>query len=142
MILKRIKTRPLLPKETWTALSVFSIRRKYQLSIYKKGKNTGITHRSSYTKRFDILQLTSLYTIVDDINAYDIRIGNPYLKNSINHSVNLNTNFNTENPKSLYSINSQINGAYNHVIAIRLRTASSMISPAKGSPITSMQIKQ
>jgi hypothetical protein len=54
-----------------------------------------------------------LYTIVDDINAYDIRIGNPGLRNSINHAVNLSTNFNTQNPKSLYSINGYVSGRYN-----------------------------
>ncbi|HEX6431449.1 MAG TPA: carboxypeptidase regulatory-like domain-containing protein, partial [Niastella sp.] len=66
-----------------------------------------------YAKRFAYPSIDQLYTLVDDINAYDIRVGNPYLKNSIDHSVSLNANFNTESPKSLYSINSGINGSYN-----------------------------
>lgn len=65
-----------------------------------------------YAKHFEYPSIDRLYTLVDDINAYDIRIGNPYLKNSINHSVDLNASFNSENPKSLYSINSEINGSY------------------------------
>jgi hypothetical protein len=67
----------------------------------------------NYSKHFAYPSIDQLYTLVDDINAYDIRIGNPNLKNSINHSVNLNAGFNTENPKSLYAVNSDINGSYN-----------------------------
>ena len=66
-----------------------------------------------YAKHFQYPSIDQLYTLVDDINAYDIRIGNPHLKNSIDHSVNLNTGFNTENPKSLYAVNSEISGSYN-----------------------------
>jgi hypothetical protein len=65
-----------------------------------------------YSKHFEYPSIDQLYTLVDEIDAYDIRVGNPYLKNSIEHSVNLNANFNTESPKSLYSINSGINGSY------------------------------
>jgi hypothetical protein len=39
-------------------------------------------------------------------------MGNPNLRNSINHSVNLNGNFNTENKKSLYAINGNVSGRY------------------------------
>jgi hypothetical protein len=66
-----------------------------------------------YAKRFAYPSIDQLYTLVDEIDAYDIRVGNPNLKNSINHSVNLNTGFNTEDPKSLYAINSEISGTYN-----------------------------
>ncbi len=65
-----------------------------------------------YVKNFEYPSIERLYTIVDNINAYDIRIGNPQLKNTINHTVNLNANFNTENPKSFYTINGSINGGY------------------------------
>jgi hypothetical protein len=65
-----------------------------------------------YRKNFEYPSIDRLYTLVDDINAYDIRIGNPNLRNSINHSVNLNADFNTETPKSLYAINGEINGAF------------------------------
>ncbi|NOT50022.1 MAG: hypothetical protein HOP10_01945 [Chitinophagaceae bacterium] len=66
----------------------------------------------SYMKNFEYPSIDRLYTIVDNINAYDIRIGNPYLKNSISHTISLNANFNTENQKSFYTINGNINGGY------------------------------
>lgn len=66
----------------------------------------------NYIKNFEYPSIDRLYTIVDNINAYDIRIGNPFLKNTTTHTVNLNASFNTENPKSLYSINGNINGGY------------------------------
>jgi hypothetical protein len=77
----------------------------------KRGKyryNSSIT----YTKQFEYPSIDRLYTIVDDINAYDIRIGNPYLKNVTSHNINLNGNFNIENPKSLYTINGNLYGGY------------------------------
>jgi hypothetical protein len=66
-----------------------------------------------YSKNMEYPSIDRLYTIVDDINAYEIRFGNPQLRNTINHSVNVNTNFNTENKKSLYSIYGNIGGRYN-----------------------------
>lgn len=66
----------------------------------------------NYSKQFEYPSIERLYTIVDDINAYDIRFGNPNLKNTINHSVNMNANFNTEKKNSLYSINGRIGGRY------------------------------
>jgi hypothetical protein len=65
-----------------------------------------------YSKQFEYPSIERLYTIVDDINAYDIRFGNPNLKNTINHSVSMNANFNTERKNSLYSINGRISGRY------------------------------
>lgn len=66
----------------------------------------------NYSKQYEYPSIERLYTIVDDINAYDIRFGNPNLKNTINHSVNMNANFNTEKKNSLYSINGRISGRY------------------------------
>ena len=76
-------------------------REKYQynLSLY-------------YTKNFQYPSVDQLYTIVDDINAYDIRIGNPALENTVVHRLNLNANFNTQNQKSVYSVNGNISGGY------------------------------
>jgi hypothetical protein len=70
----------------------------------------------SYIKNFEYPSIDQLYTIVDDINVYDIRIGNAGLKNRSDHRLNLNGNFNTQNPKSAYSINSNINGSYTHLV--------------------------
>jgi len=67
---------------------------------------------ANYSKTMDYPSIDRLYTIVDDINAYEIRMGNPNLRNSINHAVNLNASFNTENKNSLYAVNGNIGGRY------------------------------
>lgn len=66
-----------------------------------------------YTKNFEYPSIDQLYTIVDDINVYNTRIGNQYLKNRINHTIHLGGNFNTQNQKSVYSVNGYVNGQYN-----------------------------
>lgn len=70
----------------------------------------------NYAKRFEYPTIDRLYTLVDDINAYEIRIGNPWLNNTANHNANLYVNFNTENPKSVYTFGSNINGGYTLMI--------------------------
>jgi len=70
----------------------------------------------NYSKNFEYASIDQLYTIIDDINAYDIRIGNPSLKNRVNHRINANMNFNTQKPKSPYSFNSSINGGFTRSI--------------------------
>jgi hypothetical protein len=69
----------------------------------------------NYSKNFDYPSIDALYTIVDDINAYNTTVGNPALKNRINHNLNLYSGFNTQNQQSLYSINANINAGYNRV---------------------------
>ena len=69
-----------------------------------------------YTKNFEYPSIDQLYTIVDDINVYDTRVGNQYLKNRINHTINLSGNFNTQKQKSVYSVNGFVNGQYNRSI--------------------------
>ncbi len=64
----------------------------------------------NYIKDFEYPSVDQLYTIVDDINVYNTRFGNPLLRNWTNHTVILSANFNTQKPKSVYSINSSING--------------------------------
>lgn len=89
---------------------------RYEGSInyqYYKQKKYQYYLSAGYVKNYEYPSIDQLYTIVDDINVYDIRIGNPFLKNRINHNVNINGNFNTQNPQSVYSINGGINGGYN-----------------------------
>ncbi|MBB1284028.1 outer membrane beta-barrel protein [Flavisolibacter sp. BT320] len=69
-----------------------------------------------YFTNYEYPSVDQLYTIVDDINAYDIRIGNPQLRNRQHHNFNLNANFNTQNPKSDYSINTNVSGNYNRSV--------------------------
>ena len=88
---------------------------RYESSLdyqYQKREKYQYYTSLSYAKNYEYPSIDQLYTIVDDINLYDIRIGNPQLRNSTNHSVNLNAHFNTQNPKSIYSVNSNINGGY------------------------------
>ncbi len=70
----------------------------------------------NYNRSFQYPSVDQLYTIVDDINAYEIRIGNPNLQNRINHSVRLNGNFNTNNSKSTYVFTGHLSGALNRSI--------------------------
>lgn len=65
---------------------------------------------ANYNKDFEYPSVDQLYTIVDDINVYNNRIGNPLLRNRTDHSVNMSAHFNTQNPKAVYSVNSSING--------------------------------
>ena len=81
----------------------YHVREKYQFNMY-----------AFYSKSFNYPSIDLLYTIVDDVNAYEIRIGNPMLQNQVNNQGHFNVNFNTQNPKSLYSINGSINGGYSH----------------------------
>jgi hypothetical protein len=66
----------------------------------------------NYTKNFEYPSIDQLYTIIDDINVYDIRIGNPDLQNRINHAINFNAEFTTENPNSANTINGNIGGGF------------------------------
>jgi hypothetical protein len=59
----------------------------------------------NYNKNFDYPSIDALYTLVDDINAYSITVGNPALKNTVTNNLNLNGSFNTQNQQSPYAIN-------------------------------------
>lgn len=69
---------------------------------------------ANYKKNFEYPSIDQLYTIVDDINVYNTRIGNPFLRNEINHNISMGANFNTQNPKSVYSVSSNMGGNYTH----------------------------
>lgn len=66
----------------------------------------------NYSRNFNYASVDQLYTIVDDINAYEIRIGNPGLKNTITNNLNLFANFNTQSPKSKYGAGASMNASY------------------------------
>jgi hypothetical protein len=70
----------------------------------------------NYTKNLEYPSIDLLYTIVDDINQYDIRIGNPGLRNTVNHLVYFNLSYNSENSKSLYTINGDFDARYNYSV--------------------------
>jgi hypothetical protein len=77
---------------------------------YQKQKKYQYNTSVSYIKNFDYPSIDQLYTIVDDINVYNTRIGNPRLRNRINHTINVNSNFNTQKPEAIYSVNANIGG--------------------------------
>ncbi|MCM5527896.1 TonB-dependent receptor [Parasegetibacter sp. NRK P23] len=86
----------------------------------------------NFSRDFSYASIDQLYTIVDDINAYQIRVGNPGLKNTVNDRLNLNANFNTQSPKSKYSINSFLNAMY---LQSRNPVIDSVINDASGKRI-------
>lgn len=98
-----------------------NLDRSFQFFRYDGNINYQFTRREkydyqaylSYNRNFQYPSIDQLYTIVDDINVYSLRIGNPNLKNSTNHNINFNVNFNSRNPKSAYAVNSNIGGGYN-----------------------------
>jgi hypothetical protein len=88
---------------------------RYQGNVsyqYTKQQKYQYYANAGYTKNFEYPAIDQLYTIVDDINVYNIRIGNPKLRNRVNHSINVYSNFNTQKPQAKYSFNGNINGTY------------------------------
>lgn len=67
---------------------------------------------ANYAKNFEYPSIDQLYTIVDDINVYNIRVGNPSLQNRVIHNLYLNASFNTQNPKAVYTVNSSLGGNF------------------------------
>lgn len=67
----------------------------------------------NYSRNYDYPSIDQLYPIIDNINAYDIRIGNPDLSNRLNNRLNVNLNYNMQKPRSLYTLNVSVNGGYN-----------------------------
>lgn len=97
-----------------------NLDRSFQFFRYDGSMNFQYTRRekydyhayASYTRNYQYPSVDQLYTIVDDINVYSVRIGNPLLKNSTNNTLNVNMGFNSRNPKSIYSFTSNIGGGY------------------------------
>jgi hypothetical protein len=79
---------------------------------YQKQKKYQYNTSINYTKNFEYPLIDQLYTVVDDINVYNTRIGNPFLRNKINHILRINGYFNTQKPESVYSVNGNIDGTY------------------------------
>ncbi|HEX7847920.1 MAG TPA: carboxypeptidase regulatory-like domain-containing protein [Chitinophagaceae bacterium] len=97
------------------SFNFFRYEGNVNLTFQKRGKYRYFVS-GNYSRNYDYPSIDRLYTIVDNINAYDIRIGNPFLKNTRNHSFGVNSNFNTENPKSEYSGNGNISGGYSFTL--------------------------
>ena len=100
----------------------YSKRQKYQYNA-----------SANYSKDFEYPSIDQLYTIVDDINVYNIRVGNPFLRNRINHTVNINSGFYTQKPEGLYSVNGNIGGSFTKSIN---PVADSTINDSSGRRIS------
>ncbi len=79
---------------------------------YNKRDKLSFNVNAGYDKNFEYVGIDQLYTITDGAEVFNIRIGNPNLKNRINHSYNIGSYINTQNPKSKYSFNSNLNASY------------------------------
>ncbi len=79
---------------------------------YTKQRKYNYYMNMGYNKNFDYPSIDQLYTIVDDINVYDTRIGNAFLLNRINNTYTINGNFNTQKPNAVYAVNSNFNAGY------------------------------
>lgn len=67
----------------------------------------------NYRKDFEYPSIEQLVPLIDDINAYEIRIGNTTLRNRVNHRIGFNGYYNSQKPKSVYSLSTSINGGFN-----------------------------
>lgn len=66
----------------------------------------------NYDRTFDYPGIDQLYTITDEQNVYNIRYGNPFLKNTVNNNYSFYGNFNTEKQNSKYAFGMNMNGSY------------------------------
>jgi len=101
--------------------------------LYRKRDRYQSNASFNYSRSFDYPGIDQLYTIVDDINAYDIRMGNPELLNRINHNLSMYVSFNTQNPKAVYAINSNVNGGFSRSVN---PITDSLINDPSGKRIT------
>jgi len=88
---------------------------RYQGNVsynYNKRDKLSYNVNAAYDKNFEFAGIDQLYTIVDSADVFNVRIGNPNLKNRINHSYNVGANINTQNPQSNYSFNGNVNAGY------------------------------
>lgn len=88
---------------------------RYDVNVshnYNKRDNYSYNIGLGYEKNFDYPQIDQLRTITDSAEVFNVRIGNPFLKNKINHSYSFNSGFNSQKPKSPYSFNGYLNGNY------------------------------
>lgn len=98
-----------------------NLDRSFQFFRYETGMNFSLYNQKKYSynasfnyvKNYDYPSIDALYTIVDDINVYNITVGNPNLKKRTIHNLNLFTSFNTQSPQSPYAMNFSLNGGYN-----------------------------
>ena len=100
---------------------------------YTKQRIYNYYFTAGYLKSFQPPSIDQLYTIVDDINVYDTRRGNAFLRNRINHTFNVNGNFNTQKPESKYYVRMNIGGSYNRSLN---PVADSIINDPSGRRIS------
>jgi hypothetical protein len=77
----------------------YNVKNRYSLSV---GANLN--------RNFSYPGIDQLYTIIDSINLYSVRVGNPYLKNTRTDNLSLNLALSKRKPKAKYEINGSVNG--------------------------------
>ncbi len=103
-----------------SSIATRNLNRNFKFFRYEAGFSHNYTRQEkyqyytsvNYRKNYEFPSIDQLYPVVDDINAYSIRLGNPNLKNKTNHTVEGYANFNSNNQKSLYTFYSSINTGY------------------------------
>lgn len=101
-----------------------NLDRSFQFFRYEGSMNYFLTKSQqfmsstslSYSRNFEYPSVDVLYTIVDNINAYEIRVGNPDLKNTIHNRINLYSYFNTQRPKSKHSFSGSLNAGITQMV--------------------------
>ncbi|MGN7784296.1 carboxypeptidase regulatory-like domain-containing protein [Niabella sp. 22666] len=87
----------------------------YNASVYynyNKRENFSYNLGLYYNKDYNYATVDQLYTITDDVDVFNVRIGNPYLKNKVNNSYNFSGRFNSQKSKAKYAFNGEFNAGY------------------------------
>ncbi|MCH5600191.1 TonB-dependent receptor [Niabella ginsengisoli] len=79
---------------------------------YQKREKLSYNVSANYRKNYGYPDIDQLYTITDGLDVFNVRIGNPNLKNQVNHTYSIYGNFNTQKPKSKYALNGNLNGSF------------------------------
>ncbi|WP_346236092.1 TonB-dependent receptor [Niabella insulamsoli] len=79
---------------------------------YQKREKISYNFNASYRKNYGYPNIDQLYTITDGVDVFAVRIGNPALKNDVNHTYSIYGNFNTQKPKSKYAANGGFSGSF------------------------------
>ncbi|MFT3979514.1 MAG: TonB-dependent receptor [Ferruginibacter sp.] len=80
---------------------------------YNKKDAYNYNINANYSRNYSNPTLDQLYPIVDSINLYSIRIGNPALKNTATDNLSINLDYNRQKPKAKFDFNMSGSAAMN-----------------------------
>ncbi|MBC7935345.1 MAG: TonB-dependent receptor [Rhizobacter sp.] len=101
-----------------SSLAIRNVDRSFSFFTPSLGLNYnyGIKDKMMYNLSFGFNRnytypaIDQLYTITDSINVYNVRFGNPDLKNTRTDNVNFNFSVNKRKPKAKYEVNASVSG--------------------------------